>query len=382
MSTGLLIIIVIVVLLVAVAAVAIIVFRRMMGQPMYRPGMVREGKNLRGSLTPPEQPAEPEWWAMEEDIRLHHFAEGEGRNVVVVHGGPGYPYRKPWAGLAPLTGAFRFHYYDQRGCGRSTRPFDRFEEKNNWKNIQTLEQTLGIGAQVADLERIRRILGEERLILIGSSFGGLLATLYAAEFPERVEAMVLVAPADLLVMPPPSGGLFEDVGKRLPAEMQEEYTAYMADYFDFSGVFDKSEAELAEMNVGFTKFYRAVYPAGAGEGAEDSGDGADQGMIPEQGEPGGWMVQGQYFSLGKRHDYRDALKVIEAPVLVVHGADDLQTVETSRRYADQFVNGRFEVIEGAGHFVYEERPEAFAAVLNSGFEANLRKKSAESTITS
>ena len=93
MSTGLLIIIVIVVLLVAVAAVAIIVFRRMMGQPMYRPGMVREGKNLRGSLTPPEQPAEPEWWAMEEDIRLHHFAEGEGRNVVVVHGGPGYPYR-------------------------------------------------------------------------------------------------------------------------------------------------------------------------------------------------------------------------------------------------------------------------------------------------
>jgi proline iminopeptidase len=361
MSTGLVIVVFVVVLLLLVVALAILVFRRMMGRPMYRPGMVREGKNLRGPLTPPEQPADPEWWAMEEDIRLYHFAEGEGRNVVVVHGGPGFPYRQPWAGLAPLIGEYRFHYYDQRGCGRSTRPFDRFEDKNNWKNIQKLEQTLGIGAQVADLERIRRILGEERLILIGSSFGGLLATLYAAEFPERVEAMVLVAPADLLVMPPPSGGLFEDVGKRLPAEMQNEYQAFLADYFDFGGLFKKSEAELAAMNVGFTKFYRVVYPVGTGEGSDSA-----QKEIPEQGEPGGWMVQGQYFSLGKRHDYRDALKVIEAPVLVVHGALDLQTEATSRLYADHFVNGRFEVMMGAGHFVYEERPAAFAAVVKEG----------------
>jgi len=355
MSIGIVIVVIVVGLLFLVA-VTILVFRRMIGRPMYRPGMVREGKNLRGPLTPPEQPADPEWWAMEEDIRVYHFAEGAGRNVVVVHGGPGYPYRQPWAGLASLTGEYRFHYYDQRGCGRSTRPFDRFEEKNNWKNIQKLEQTLGIGAQVADLERIRRILGEERLILIGSSFGGLLATLYAAEFPERVEAMVLVAPADLLVMPPPSGGLFEDIGQRLPAEMQEEYEAYMADYFDFGAVFDKSEAELAVMNVGFVKYYQAVYPVG-------SADTGDDTEVPEEGEPGGWMVQGQYFSLGKQHDYRSALEVVEAPVLVVHGADDLQAEAASRRYAEQFANGRFEVIAGAGHFVYEERREAFVAVV-------------------
>jgi len=355
MSIGVVIVVIVVVLLLLAAAAGLL-FRRMMGRPMYRPGMVRDGKNLRGPLRPPAQPDEPEWWVMEEDIRLYHFAEGEGRNVVMVHGGPGFPFTQPWSGLASLTGAYRFHYYDQRGCGRSTRPFDRFEEKNNWKNIQKLEQTLGIGAQVADLERIRRILGEERLILIGSSFGGLLATLYAAEFPERVEAMVLVAPADLLVMPPPSGGLFEDIGQRLPAEMQDEYEAYMAEYFDFGAVFDKSEAELAVMNVGFVKYYQAVYPVGSANTGDDT-------EIPEEGEPGGWMVQGQYFSLGKQHDYRSALKVIEAPVLVVHGALDLQTEATSRLYADHFVNGRFEVMVGAGHFVYEERPAAFAAVV-------------------
>ncbi len=56
--------------------------------------------------------------------------------------------------------------------------------------MQTLEQTLGISAQVADIERIRRILGEEKLIMVGHSFGGFLASLYAAEFPEHVARMV------------------------------------------------------------------------------------------------------------------------------------------------------------------------------------------------
>jgi pimeloyl-ACP methyl ester carboxylesterase len=114
--------------------------------------------------------------------------------------------------------------------------------------------------------------------------------------------------------------------------------------------------------VDFTRFLRAGYVVGSKDGAEAAGDGE----IPEQGEAGGWMVQGQYFSLGKRHDYRDALKVIDAPVLVVHGADDLQAEAASRDYADQFVNGRFEVIEGAGHFVYEERPAAFATLVKLG----------------
>jgi len=38
--------------------------------------------------------------------------------------------------------------YDQRGCGKSTRPFDRFTS-NYYSNMTELERTLGIGAQVA-----------------------------------------------------------------------------------------------------------------------------------------------------------------------------------------------------------------------------------------
>jgi proline iminopeptidase len=191
---------------------------RLRGQdykPLYEPGMVRAGTNLRAPLDPPSQPADPSFWLVEPDIKLYHFAAGKGRAVLVIHGGPGRPHLTPWAGLAPLTDSYRFIYYDQRGCGRSTRPIDRLDPRNYSQNVLLLDRTLGLGAQVADIERIRRILGEEKLILIGHSVGGFLAALYAAEFPEHVTAMVLVAPADFLVSPSDGGGLFDEVNARL-----------------------------------------------------------------------------------------------------------------------------------------------------------------------
>jgi len=340
------IIFIIVLALLVLVVVAGVFFWYAMGKPLYEPGMVRAGKNLRAPLTPPEQSGDEHFWNVEQDIQLYHFSEGEGRNVLIVHGGPGYPFARPWPGLEPLTNEYRFHYYDQRGCGQSTRPIDNFSSTNYYQNMKALDQTLGIGAQVADIERIRQILGEEKLVIIGHSFGGFLASLYAAEFPERVEALILVAPADVLVMPQKDGGLFEEVRKRLPADTQEDYAAYLEEYLDFRNIFSKSEADLAALNEGFGKYYRAVFD------------------IPtlEQGRSGGWMVWAMYLSMGTRHDYRDALKDVETPVLVIHGADDLQSEETSRIYVDALPNARFHVIEDATHFPFYEQSGEFAMV--------------------
>jgi proline iminopeptidase len=193
--------IIVVLAVVGLLVVAGVFFWYQMQQPLYKPGLVREGKNLRAPLTPPEQTGDEDFWQVEDDIQLYHFAAGEGRNVLIVHGGPGYPYRQPWTGLEPLSKNYQFHYYDQRGCGRSTRPIDTFASSNYFQNVQTLDKTLGLGAQVADIERIRQILGEEKLILIGHSWGAFLASLYVAEFPENVEAVIFVAPAPMLVFP-------------------------------------------------------------------------------------------------------------------------------------------------------------------------------------
>ncbi len=332
-----------------------------MQQPLYEPGMVRAGKNLAAPLDPPTQAQGTDTWLVETGISLHHFADGEGTPVLVIHGGPGNPFTQAPAGLHALAQRYRFEYYDQRGCGESTRPIQRFESSNTYQNMLELDKKLGLGAQIADIERIRRILGEEKLILVGHSFGGFIASLYAAEFPEHVRELVLVAPAEMLVMPV-QGGLFEEVKDLLPQEKRSEYDAFMKRYLDFNKLFGYTDEELAAMNDEFGLYYlEAAKAKGFKIQDEDS-------PAPSSG---GWMTWGMYVSMGQRHDYRTALRSVTAPVLVIHGSADMQSEQASRTYTEAFPNARFEVIQGSGHFPFNDNPSAFAQIVG-GFLDGLK----------
>ncbi len=335
-------------------------FQYMISRPLYEPGMIRENASI--DLAPPQQISGDNFWDMEKDIRLSYYHEGEGRNVLVIHGGPGFPIGKPLTGLSSLTDNYRFYYYDQRGCGKSSRPIDRFSSSNFYENTQTLEKTLGLSAQISDIERIRRLLGEEKVILIGHSFGAFIASLYAAEFPERVSAMILIAPANVLVFPQEEDtGLFEEIRNLLPEKMLAEYDDYLKRYFDFETIFDKSDDDLTKLNFELVKYYAAALNRKSVE-------------LPESHSlnNGGWMVQAMYFSMGMKHDYRPAIGKVTVPVLVLHGTNDLQSEEVSRIYADTFPNASFKTIANAGHFMFEDQPEQFSKLV-SQFLAGTRQ---------
>jgi len=75
--------------------------------------------------------------------------------------------------------------------------------------------------------------------------------------------------------------------------------------------------------------------------------------------------------MGQRHDYSKALADVDAPVLVIHGAEDLQSEAASRLYSDAFPNAEFVVIQNASHFAFEEQPDQFAQVV-ADFLANYK----------
>ncbi len=328
-------------IILAVIAGAAIFAWQMMNGPMYRPGDVRARKDWGN---PPA--ANAPRWQVEPGIELHHFEEGEGTPILIVHGGPGFPPAQPWRAGAQLAANYRLVYYHQRGCGLSSRPLQSFSGSNMYAHMRALHETLGLPAQVADIERIRRILGVERLILMGHSFGADLAALYAAEFPERVRALVYVAPADLAVLPKQDGDLFDLVRRKLPPEMAQEYQAYLAEYFDFRRAFQRSEAESSDFFGRFAKYY-----------------GAAAGMAPSSGyaASAGYVPLAVYCGMGRRHDYTEAYRSVPAPGLVIHGGADLQPESVSRSFAGRFRNCGFARIEGAGHFVFDDRPREFAA---------------------
>ncbi|KQT55330.1 MULTISPECIES: prolyl aminopeptidase [unclassified Aureimonas] len=100
----------------------------------------------------------------------------EGRPVVFLHGGPGSGFGSHHRRLFDPK---RYHIllFDQRGAGRSM-PQGELEANTTWH-------------LVADLERLRLMMGVERWMLFGGSWGATLALAYAETHPERVTAMVL-----------------------------------------------------------------------------------------------------------------------------------------------------------------------------------------------
>jgi pimeloyl-ACP methyl ester carboxylesterase len=100
-----------------------------------------------------------------------------GATTLTVHGGPGLSL-EAMETFESLAGPNqRVVSYDQRGAGRSSAPADA---------------DFSLDAQVADLDAVRAAVGADTVNLIGQSWGAVIAGAYAAAYPERVDALVLI----------------------------------------------------------------------------------------------------------------------------------------------------------------------------------------------
>ncbi|MGH1340652.1 MAG: alpha/beta hydrolase [Nannocystales bacterium] len=328
-------------LIVGMAAVSLVagvlVVRHIMQQAMYRPGTV----SARADLEPPVQTSDD--WEVAPGIVLRHFETGNGRVALAISGGPGAASDRSWPAL-DAVGGLRTHYYHQRGCGDSSAGFQLDPDASTWSRIQALERQLGLGQQIADIERVRR---KEQLVLIGHSYGGLLAASYAAEFPDRVEALVLLAPADLLVMPSPYGDLFVRMREGLPNSRRAEFDRWQAEYLDLPGAFHRTEEQLMALDEVFVELY-----------AEATGEP----LPPADHPPGVWMARAQYFSLGQRHDWREFFGRIVSPTLVIHGEDDMQPEAASRAWVAAIPDAQWRLIPGADHFLHADPDQTRTAI--------------------
>ena len=99
-----------------------------------------------------------------------------GKPAVFLHGGPG-------SGCSPKhrrlfdPDKYRVLLFDQRGCGRS-RPHASLDNNTTWH-------------LVADIERLRTLMGVEQWLVFGGSWGSTLALAYAETHPVRVSELVV-----------------------------------------------------------------------------------------------------------------------------------------------------------------------------------------------
>ncbi len=104
----------------------------------------------------------------------------ERPTAFVIHGGPGGDHSAFKTAFASLTSDMQLVYFDHRGQGRSARGDP---------------QRYTLDENVADMEALRVHLGLERIVPIGTSYGGMVAMAYAARYPDAVEKLVLCVTA-------------------------------------------------------------------------------------------------------------------------------------------------------------------------------------------
>lgn len=106
----------------------------------------------------------------------------DATTLIVLHGGPGGDFRS-LQGLDILSDQYRIVYYDQRGAGLSERVDD---------------ERLTLDGHIMELDEVIQFASPDASpVLIGHSWGAILATAYLGRYPDRIAKAVLIEPGFL-----------------------------------------------------------------------------------------------------------------------------------------------------------------------------------------
>jgi len=264
-------------------------------------------------------------------VRLHTRRVGPDPPVVVLHGGPGADYAYLLPQYDRLAHGRALLFYDQRGGGRS--PVAR-------------DVPVGWQEHVADLEALRKHWAIDRLTLLGYSWGGLLAVLYALEHPDRVGQLALVAPAPLTA--------------RWREEFERRLSARLADPRIVRARAELSASGLAQRDP--EKYRRLAFALSVAGYFKDPSRAKELTpfRVTARTQQAVWQSLGNY-------DLRDRLRSTfpkgRAPrAVVVHGVYDPLPIASARETAALLDTGVIEL--ATGHAPHVEATEDFVRALN------------------
>lgn len=256
--------------------------------------------------------------------------------LLVLHGGPGASHEYLLPQMLELAGDRELIFYDQRGGGRS-----RHDDEGNitWRT------------QVQDLAAVALEFSLDPLSIVGYSWGGLLAVLYAIEaaserVPVKPARLVLIDPA------PVTRSYREEFETEFNRRQQNGPVADLRKHLAASGLQETDRAAHRQRAFEVSVAGYFADPARATDLTPFRVIGKVQKSV--------WASLGDY-------DLRDDLKTVHCPALVLHGSED-PIPEASSREIAAGLGARFVLVEGSGHVPYVEQPEqlfpAIAAFLH------------------
>ena len=273
---------------------------------------------------------------------------GKGRPIIVLHGGPDFDHSYLLPDLDRLKDTFRLIYYDQRGRGKSA------------ENVRPEDVTLM--SDLDDLDRVRQHFQLDSVVLLGHSWGAVLALEYALHHPTRVSHLILMnpAPASAADLTAFRKTYLEKIGTDM-----ERQQAIKASAAYQSG---DPEAVAARYRIHFK-------PALARRKDYEKLMATMQAAFRNQGSAGivkaravedrlmldTWQIPG-YDLLPKLHSLR-------IPTLVIAGDKDFFPLEIAAHISHALPNAKLVTTKDCGHFAFLECPGAVRTALLDFFKS-------------
>ncbi len=251
---------------------------------------------------------------------LHYREEGpaDGPVALMVHGYPQSSYM--WRHALPAVAAegWRAIAPDLAGFGDS--PPD---PPGTWER------------HVESLEQLRQELGLGKVALVVHDWGGLIGLRWACDHPDAVSALVI---SDTGFFP---DGKWHGMAQALRTEGQGEELVENLDRDSFAQVLQSSSSGIDDTAVG--EYWKCF---------------ADEGRRRGQLE----LYRSGDFS--KLEPYEGCLGELDVPSLLLWGGDDpFAPIAGAKRLEKELTDSRLIVMEGTGHFVWDDAGESAAREL-------------------
>ncbi len=268
------------------------------------------------------------------DVELYLHEAGEGRPLVVLHGGPGLDGSFWFPGLEPLADdGWHVIAPDLRGNGRSDAGYT-----SRWTVPQMAD----------DIEALVDALGLQRVVVVGQSFGSFVAQSHMARHG-TADGYVLMG---TVAHPGALADIDAELDRFMPVTLRAQVTA----------------SWMCEASVKTAEEARQLWH-----------DQLPFHVADPEGPLVAWLVEHdqtvfrpevlRHFAAGGDYgmeDLRDSLREFRKPVLVLSGERDRTTSPVSAHELAQLLPyGEEYVIPGAAHLMLYEQPDATLSALRS-----------------
>ncbi|SMG52474.1 Pimeloyl-ACP methyl ester carboxylesterase [Marivirga sericea] len=266
-------------------------------------------------------------------LHYHEYGSSNLPPIIILTGGPGNSYDQ-LEGLAESKSTkFRSILLEQRGTGKSIPiPFD--------------STTVNINAVTKDIKTLMDSLKLEKSIILGHSWGGMLAMNFASEYPTSVNHLILVAPGPHKDAENGFNVLFTN--RRHTRSFEEEQRLNQ-----LNELIANKEADSLEI-IESRKLFRRAYIF-----ANPIPDSVSQKINSEINSKTGKLL---YNDIISNYDVSKSLKNYTGEIDVITGRQDVVGF-FSYELKQDIEKAKIHWINESGHFPMYEQPSEFYKIL-------------------